>query len=172
MTSQSRQGDTQVWRQHQPERLFILGMRGLLNSYEEDHVSAGPEICNFLTSQNDIADTRSVLEAMWLYSSNYGYWALCQTGYHCLNCPCLARDEFLSLSLMSSIQHRDHACIQTCLQAMFPVSGQDIMAQSAFQLATALSMQRLRLHPIFDAQVQNAIRGADNAPERSTSLSH
>ncbi|WP_417669195.1 hypothetical protein [Roseibium sp.] len=154
--SEMAKAESPSWMALPAERTFIHSFRGLVNGYEAEQIRDGADVAMCLSMQFAENSLRPVLAGLWRFASSYRYWALAPTGYHCSDCPCLARDEFLSVALLSSMQRRDSRCMTTCLDLMLQYGGRKAVCQDAMELALLFASAGLKFRPICERDVQNS----------------
>ncbi len=118
------------------ERLFVVGLRCVLNGHDEEHFFQWRDVWVGYSQCFGRSNATPLLRALWDFAEAYRRFAAMPTGYHQVDCPCMARDEFLSLALLSSIQHFDQTCALTCMRIMARKPGDLTLETPACQLAT------------------------------------
>lgn len=151
------------------ERLFVFGLRCVQNGYDAEHFDQWREAWEGYRKYFGPRDCAPVLDALWRFVGTYRRFATCATGYHRLDCPCLARDEYLSMALLSALQHEDEACTRMCLREMTRPTGRAVLQTTAWQLTVEYLSLGQRFFPISVTDVEmtlittEAIETAKNA---------
>lgn len=139
------------------ERCFVTSFRGLLNAHEADQLHDGADVALVLSQQFTPGSLRTLLGGLWRYSALYCHWALVPTGVHCPCCPCLARDEYISLALLAAMQRRDGDCARCCLDLMVHPQGREPIGQSAMELMLMFQSAGLQFQPVSEREVKGSV---------------
>lgn len=144
-------------RAQSSDRLFIFGLRCVLNGYDADYFDQWRDVWIGYDQCFGRANAKPLLGALWDFADKYRDFAASPTGYHRVDCPCMARDEYLSLALLSALQHFDQACAWKCMREMARKPGDLTLEAQACQLASEFHYLGERFSPFSYADVDRAL---------------
>ncbi|WP_153769980.1 hypothetical protein [Labrenzia sp. CE80] len=154
------------------EQLFVFGMRCVQNGYDNQYLDHWCKVWVRYSADFGENNCRSLLDALWEFVRVYRWHASDPTGHHCLECPCMARDEYLSMALISALQHQDVACSGKCLREIAPVAGLAELERRAWQLAAEYLSLGQRFLPVSLTDVETTLLITDALRDASTATLH
>ncbi|MEM9631846.1 MAG: hypothetical protein AAGA50_11010 [Pseudomonadota bacterium] len=160
MTSQAfeKAFRTRMQNPYAAERMFVFGLRCVLNGYDNEHLDQWREVWDGYRTYFGDNNSRSVLDALWKFAATYRHYAVSPTGFHSLDCPCMAEDEYLSMALLSSLQHHDESCSARCIQEIARPTGRNELKQKAWQLAAEYLSLGQRFFPVSVSDVEATLQ--------------
>ncbi|KZM49095.1 hypothetical protein [Labrenzia sp. OB1] len=143
------------------EQLFVFGLRCVQNGFDDSYLMQWRDVWNRYTGLFGADGSRPLLDALWNFVRVYRCHAKNPTGYHCLECPCMARDEYLLMALISALQHQDETCAAKCLREIARGAGWWELETHAWQLAAEYLSLRQRFFPISASDVDMTLQTTD-----------
>ena len=163
MSFACRRGNAPCWMKLRPERLFIQGLRSVVNGYEGSRQEEWSQAWNLYATELGTKRGRYALDALWNFAKTHQCSAVCPMGYHSTNCPFLCRDECLALLFAAAIQTENRESAVRCAELMFPAQKRSEAEQAAFRVALDFLAVGLRFLPV-STQLVDDIAMLPHAP--------
>ncbi|MBN9671738.1 hypothetical protein [Roseibium aggregatum] len=157
---------------YSPERLFVFGLRCVQNGFDTRYLQQWRDAWETYTRHFGADRCRPLLDALWEFVRIYRCHACSPTGYHRLDCPCMARDEYLSMALISALQHQDGNCAARCLAEITRGSGWRELESRAWALAAEFLWLRQRFRPVSIADIEATLQTTDALRDARNSTLH
>ncbi|MEM8701909.1 MAG: hypothetical protein AAGF82_08800 [Pseudomonadota bacterium] len=154
------------------ERLFIYGLRCVQNGFYAEHFDQWREVWEGYRRYFGSRDCTPVLDALWRFVRNYRRYAKSPTGFHRLDCPRMARDEYLSMALLSALQHHDEACVRRCLDEIARPAGRAALQATAWQLGAEYLGLGQRFFPVSETDVETTLITTEAIETAKTATRH